>query len=145
MNRVRVLLAEDHPTMADRLAELLSQEFEVVGVVNDGAALVQAARTLDPDVVVADISMPRLNGVKAVERLRSEQSRAKFVLLSVDPEEALVKLAFAGGASGFVVKTSAGTELNEAITAVVAGKTYISASVAPAPLQSLPKRNNPLL
>src|SRR5215831_9364571 len=142
MSLTRVLLAEDHPTMADRLAELLSQEFEVVGVVGDGVALVHAARTLDPDVVVADISMPHLNGLKAVEQLRNEHCRAKFVLLSVDPEEALAKRALAGGASGFVVKTYAGTELSEAIKAALSGKQYISAAVAPPSLQSLPKRNN---
>src|SRR5215831_11167312 len=142
MSPTRVLLAEDHPTMADRLAELLSQEFEVVGVVGDGVALVHAARTLDPDVVVADISMPRLNGIKAVEQLRKEQSRAKFVLLSVDPEEALAMQAFAGGASGFVVKTFAGTDLAEAITAALHGKTYISAAVAPSSLQYPIKRNH---
>jgi DNA-binding NarL/FixJ family response regulator len=142
MSPTRVLLAEDHPTMADRLAELLCQEFDVVGVVADGVALVQAARTLDPDVVVADISMPRLNGLKALEQLRNEHCRAKFVLLSVDPEEALAKRALAGGASGFVVKTYAGTELSEAITAALNGKQYISAAVAPPSLQSLPKRNN---
>jgi DNA-binding NarL/FixJ family response regulator len=138
----RVLLAEDHPTMADRLAELLCQEFDVVGVVSDGVALVQAARTLDPDVVVADISMPRLNGLKAVEQLRNEQCRAKFVLLSVDPEEALARQAFASGASAFVVKTFAGTELSEAIKAALSGNTYISAAVMAVPLQSSPKRNN---
>jgi DNA-binding NarL/FixJ family response regulator len=141
MSPARVLLAEDHPTMADRLAELLSQVFDVVGVVGDGVALVQAARTLDPDVVVADISMPRLNGLKAVEQLRREHSRAKFVLLSVDPEEALAERAFAGGASGFVVKTLAGTELIEAITAALHGKTYVSAAVVPTPLQPAVKRN----
>jgi DNA-binding NarL/FixJ family response regulator len=135
MKRPRVLLAEDHPTMAERLAELLSQDFTVVGVVADGLALIDAARMLDPDVIVADVSMPRLNGLRAVEQLRSEQSRAKFILLSVDPEEALAKRAVTGGASGFVVKTSAGTELAEAIAAVLAGKTYISAVVAPTPLR----------
>jgi DNA-binding NarL/FixJ family response regulator len=127
--------------MADRLAELLCQEFDVVGVVSDGVALVHAARTLDPDVVVADISMPRLNGLKAVDQLRNEHCRAKFVLLSVDPEEALAKLAFAAGASGFVVKTFAGTELNEAITAALNGEMYVSAAVVPASLQSAAKRN----
>lgn len=141
MSPARVLLAEDHPTMADRLAELLSQEFDVVGVVGDGVALVQAARTLDPDVVVADISMPRLNGLKAMEQLRKEQSRAKFILLSVDPEEALAERAIAGGASGFVVKTFAGTELAQAITAALHGKTYISAAVTPPSLQAVVKRN----
>jgi DNA-binding NarL/FixJ family response regulator len=142
MSPTRVLLAEDHPTMADRLAELLCQEFDVVGVVSDGVALVQAARTLDPDVVVADISMPRLNGLKAVEQLRNEHCRAKFVLLSVDPEEALARRALAGGASAFVVKTFAGTELSEAIRAALSGKTYISAAVVRVPLQSGAKRNN---
>jgi DNA-binding NarL/FixJ family response regulator len=144
MSPARVLLAEDHPTMADRLAEILSQEFDVVGVVGDGVALVQAARTFDPDVVVADISMPRLNGLKAVEQLRKEHCRARFVLLSVDPEEALAKRAIAAGASGFVVKTFAGTELSEAITAALDGRAYISAAVAPTPLQSAVKPNNSL-
>src|SRR5262249_54258256 len=142
MSPARVLLAEDHPTMADRLAELLCQEFDVVGIVSDGVALVQAARTLDPDVVVADISMPRLNGLKAVEQLRNEHCRAKFVVLSVDPEEALARQAFAGGASAFVVKTYAGTELSEAIAAALSGKMYVSAAVTPPPLRSASKRNN---
>ena len=128
--------------MADRLAELLCQEFDVVGVVSDGVALVQAARTLDPDVVVADISMPRLNGLKAVEQLRNEHCRAKFILLSVDPEEVLARQAFAAGASAFVIKTFAGTELSEAIRAALIGKTYISAAVMPVTLQSGAKRNN---
>jgi len=86
--------------------------------------------------------MPRLNGLKAVEQLRNEHCRAKFVMLSVDPEEALARRALAAGASAFVVKTYAGTELSEAITAALSGKTFISAAVAPAPLQSSAKRNN---
>jgi len=92
--------------------------------------------------VVADISMPRLNGLKAVEQLRNEHCRAKFVLLSVDPEEALARQAFAGGASAFVVKTFAGTELSEAIRAALSGKTYSASAVVLVPLQSAAKRNN---
>jgi DNA-binding NarL/FixJ family response regulator len=130
MNRPRVLLADDHRVLAEGLKSLLQPHFEVVGILSDGRELVAAAKSLDPDVVVLDISMPSLNGIDAVRQLRSASSRAKFVFLTMHREVVYAARALEAGASGFVLKHSAASELVTAIQEALKGRTYITPQIA---------------
>ena len=127
IKRARVLLAEDHRPVAEALKRILSTEFEVVGAVEDGLALLHAVAELAPDVIVVDISMPELDGFSALQRLRSKGSNVKAILMSMYHEPALVSVALELGASGFVLKHSAYDELLPAVRAALKGKIYCSA------------------
>ncbi len=126
MTRARVLLADDHQIVADGLRRLLEPEFEVVGSVEDGRALLTAVKELSPDVVVADISMPLLNGIEAALQLRKSGSKAKIIFLMMHPDVIYAMRAFDAGASGFVLKHSAASELVTAIRECLEGRTYIT-------------------
>ena len=126
MNRPRVLLADDHRMVAEGLKSLLSPEFELVGVVEDGRALIDAAKKLHPDVIVADITMPHLNGLDALKTLKKDNPRAKVVFLTMHQEVAYARRAMEAGASGFVLKHSAPAELVAAIRAALDGQTYLT-------------------
>jgi DNA-binding NarL/FixJ family response regulator len=128
------LIADDHRSVLKALVRLLEDEFEVVGAVRNGHRLVEAAKRLRPDVIVTDIWMPGLNGLKALERLKGEVSEVKVIILTVDVDSALAAEAIRSGASGFVVKFSAADELEFAITEVLQGRTYLSPAVATAAL-----------
>src|SRR5262245_9385772 len=130
MKQARVLLADDHLMVAEGLKSLLTNDFDLVGVVEDGLALVEAAKKMRPDVIVADITMPRLNGLDAVAELRKEMPKAKVVFLTMHHEPAYARRALDAGASGFVLKHSAPTELVAAIRAALDGKTYLTPSLA---------------
>jgi len=114
--RPRVLLADDHRLVAEGLKSLLAPEFDLVDVVEDGRALVEAARTLRPDVIVADIAMPHLNGIEALVQLRQEGDRVPVVFLTMHRDVAYARRALDAGASGFVLKHSAPAELVTAIS-----------------------------
>src|SRR5208282_823960 len=101
MKRPRVLLADDHRLVAEGLKSLLSAEFELVGLVEDGRALVEATRKLRPDVIVADISMPHLNGIDALVRLKLEELNMPVVFLTMHAEAAYARRALEAGASGY--------------------------------------------
>ena len=137
MTRPRVLLADDHRIVAEGLKSLLTAEFELVGVVEDGLALVEAAKRLNPDVIVADISMPRLNGLDAVTRLKKDNPGIRIVVLTMHPEVAYARRALDAGASGFVLKHAAPAELITALKAVLAGKTYLTPAIAGEVLQEI--------
>src|SRR5499433_2836843 len=126
MNKTRVLLADDHTIVAEGLRSLLEDEFEFVGAVSDGRALLDAAQKLKPDVIVADISMPLLNGLDAVRQLKREGVTAKIVFLTMHAEAQLAAEAFRAGASGYLLKSSAGEELITAIHEVVKGRAYVT-------------------
>jgi len=128
--RPRVLLADDHLLVAEALKSLLAPEFDLVGVVEDGRALVEAARTLKPDVVVADVTMPHLNGIDALVRLRQEGNRVPVVFLTMHRDVTFARRALDAGASGFVLKHSAPAELVSAIRAALDGKTYLTPQLA---------------
>ena len=130
MNRPRVLLADDHRMVAEGLRSLLAAEFELVGVVEDGRAMIAAARNLRPDVIVADIAMPHLNGIEAVARLKKDNRDIKVVMLTMHPNASYARRALDAGASGFVVKHSAPAELVMAIHAALKGKTFITPALA---------------
>ena len=126
----RVLLADDHLMVAEALKSLLAAEFELIGVVEDGLALVEAAKELRPDVIVADVTMPRLNGIAALLRLRQEGIRVPVVFLTMHRDVSFARRALEAGASGFVLKHSAPFELIQAIRAALDGKTYLTPQLA---------------
>ena len=111
MKRPRVLLADDHRLIAEGLKSLLSTDFDVVGVVEDGRALVEAAKKFRPDVIVADISMPHLNGIDALLRMKKDDKSVRVVFLTMHPEVAYARRALDAGALGYVLKHSAPAEL----------------------------------
>ena len=130
VRRPRVLLADDHRMLAEGLKALLANEFELVGAVEDGRAMIEAAERLRPDVIVADVAMPNLNGFEALVRLRKSDPSVKVVFLSMHQNAAYVRRALDTGAFGYVVKHSAPEELTLAIHAALEGKTFISPSLA---------------
>jgi DNA-binding NarL/FixJ family response regulator len=126
MRRPRVLLADDHRVVVEGLVSLLSPVCDLVGTVEDGRALVEAVQRLDPDIVVSDISLPLLNGIDALVQLKKKRVRAKFIFLTMHRDEAYTARAMEAGASGFVLKHSASSELLAAIREVLKGKIYIT-------------------
>jgi len=122
LNRPRVLLADDHRMVAEGLKSLLSSDFELVGVVEDGRALVEATKKLHPNVIVADITMPNLNGLDALALLKKDNPRVKVVFLTMHQEVAYARRALEAGAAGFVLKHSAPAELLTAIRAALGGR-----------------------
>jgi DNA-binding NarL/FixJ family response regulator len=130
VTRPRVLLADDHRVVSEGLKRLLTDDFELVGVVEDGRALVAAARKLLPDVIVADITMPQLNGIEAMAQLKKDNADVKVVFLTMHQDPAYARRALAAGAAGFVVKHSAPAELVLAIHAALKGQTFITPALA---------------
>jgi DNA-binding NarL/FixJ family response regulator len=126
MNRPRVLLAEDHVETAKRLRKLLGAEFDVIEWVEDGRALVDAVVRLAPDVTVADIAMPRIDGIAAVAVIRRYDPNARIVLVTVHSEPMLVEAGLAAGALGYVLKDMAGGDLVAAVHAALDGRHYVS-------------------
>jgi DNA-binding NarL/FixJ family response regulator len=126
MSKTRVLLADDHTIVAEGLRSLLEGEFEFVGTVGDGRALLDAAQKLKPDVIVADISMPLLNGLDAARQLKRDGVTAKIIFLTMHTEAQLAAEAFRAGASGYLLKSSAGEELITAIHEVIKGRAYVT-------------------
>lgn len=125
-HRPRVLLADDHLLVAEALKSLLTPEFELVGVVEDGRALVEAAGRLRPDVIVADVSMPHLNGIDALVQMRQAGNRVPVVFLTMHKDVTFARRALEAGASGFVLKHSASAELVAALRAALEGRTYLT-------------------
>ena len=135
--RPRVLLADDHRMVTEGLRSLLTPEFELVGVVEDGLALLEEAKKLRPDVIVADITMPHLNGIEALEQLIIHDRQARVVVLTMHEQVAYARRALDAGAFGYVLKHSAPTELVAAIRAALDGKTYVTPSLAGELLQDI--------
>ena len=130
MKRPRILLADDHRIVAEGLRGLLEPEFELVGIVEDGRALLDAAEKLRPDVIVADISMPLLNGIDSVRQIKKTHEEIKVVFLTMHPDVTYAASAFEAGASGYVLKHSAPSELVTAIQSALRGKTYVTPLLA---------------
>ena len=129
MRRSRLLLADDHRLVLEGLERLLEPEFEVVGTVEDGRALLAAAQTLHPDVVLLDVSMPLLNGIDAARKLRKCCPGSKLIFVTMHDARAYVKAAFEAGGAGYVLKHSALRELIAAIREVLSGGTYVSPEI----------------
>jgi DNA-binding NarL/FixJ family response regulator len=126
----RVLLADDHRMFAEALKGLLTEEFELVGIVEDGRAMVKAARDLEPDVIVADVSMPHLNGIEALVELRQTNPNVRVVFLTMHRDTAYARRCLQAGALGFVLKHSAPEELVLALRAALQGRTFITPDLA---------------
>ena len=125
----RLLLAEDSPVMARQLRLLLSQEFEVVGLVTDGESVLSALDALKPDVLVTDISMPGIDGLAAAERALRTHPDLRVVFITVHDEPGLVARARALPHTAYVLKADAGDALPAAVEAVLAGRWFESASI----------------
>jgi DNA-binding NarL/FixJ family response regulator len=130
VRKPRILLADDHRMVAEGLKSLLVEEFELAGLVEDGRALVKAARELRPDVIVADISMPHLNGIEALALLKQDNPTVRVVFLTMHRDTAYARRALALGAAGFVLKHSAPAELVLALRAALQGRTFITPDLA---------------
>ena len=128
MARARILLADDHKEIRDRAVRLLEPEFEVVGAVSDGNALVRVSAQLKPDVCIIDISMPYLNGIEAAIKLRENGSDARIVFLTVNEDSDFVRAALKTGALGYVVKSRMATDLCLAINGAIRGDLFVSPS-----------------
>ena len=129
MEKIRVLLADDHDAIVSQVRAVLGDEFEVVGAVKNGREAVTEVKRLDPDVLVIDISMPILDGLEAASQLRSRR-RTKIVFLTVHEDEDFVAAAFSAGASAYVTKGDLVTDLVPAIRDALEWRIYISNSIS---------------
>ncbi|HSB28420.1 MAG TPA: response regulator transcription factor [Pyrinomonadaceae bacterium] len=129
MNRPRIILADDHVLLLEAIKNLLQKDFDVVGTFSDGCLLVDNAAKLNPDVIVLDIAMPQMNGLSAGQRLKQILPKVRLVYLTMNLDADVAAEAFRIGASGYVVKNSAVTELVQAIRLALVGRTYISSLI----------------
>ena len=129
MSRVRVLVADDHSAVLKSTVRLLSKNYDVVGTVSDGRALLEAAGAMEPDILVLDISMPLITGIEAARILKKTGSKAKVIFLTVHDDPDFVRAARDVGALGYVVKPRMIPDLPEAMRLAVEGKSFTSPSV----------------
>jgi len=137
MKGTRVLLADDHTLLLGALEKLLSEDCDVVGQVSDGRALVAAAEQLKPDVIVLDVSMPLLNGVEAARQIKQKLKNVKLVFLTMNEDADVAAEAFRAGASAYLLKRSATSELPLAIREVMQGRSYVTPLVTEGLVESL--------
>ena len=130
MGRPRIFLADDHIDFLAMVSRLIESEFEVIQTFQDGQAIVDAAHALNTDLVVMDISMPRLNGIEAARQLKAAGCKAKVVFLTVHKDQDYVHTALAAGALGYVVKDRLASDLVPALHEALADHCFISSSVA---------------
>jgi DNA-binding NarL/FixJ family response regulator len=140
VSRVRVLLADDHRMVAEGLKSLLTPEFDFLGLVEDGRAMVEATRALRPDVIVADISMPYLNGIEALQEIEKFDPDVRVIFLTMHRDVVYARRAIEAGAIGYVLKDAASEELVRAVREAAEGRTYITPTLAGEVLQSLRQR-----
>lgn len=129
MGRIRILIADDHTMIATAFQKLLEPDYEVVGCVADGHALLKAVPELNPDVVLLDVAMPLLNGLDAARELRSKMPQVKLIFLTMNPAADIAAEAFRIGASAYLLKTSKPAELLRAIHAAVKGGSYVTPQI----------------
>jgi DNA-binding NarL/FixJ family response regulator len=122
---MRLVVADDFPEIIDAVERCLAPEYEIVGRVSDGVALVEAVCQLKPDLLVSDVSMPKMTGIEAVRRLRNLGCQTPAIILTIHDDEELVKEALASDAKGFVLKSRLGRDLPLAVREVLAGRTFI--------------------
>jgi DNA-binding NarL/FixJ family response regulator len=130
MNKLRILLADDHPYFLELVEGLLGTTFDVVGKVGDGRALFDAARELHPDIILTDISMPVLNGIDAINELRRSGSSSKVIFLTVHTDADFIRTCLGAGAFGYIFKERVAIDLVPAIREALAGHLFISPSDA---------------
>jgi DNA-binding NarL/FixJ family response regulator len=137
MPRPRVLLADDHALLLTAFEKLLADQCEIVGLVSDGRALMEAAERLRPDIIVLDISMPLLNGLDAGRQIKQKQRDVRLVFLTMNEDPALAAEAFRAGASAYLLKRSAASELSTALDEVMRGRSYVTPLVTGGMLETL--------
>ncbi len=130
MQSTRVLLADDHALVVEGFRRILEAEFDVVGAAEDGITLVSDALRLKPDVVLIDISLPLLNGIEAARQIRKNLPEAKIVFVTMHADLSYLRDALRLGASGYLLKQSAGKELLKAVREALAGKTYLGPGIS---------------
>ncbi len=135
--RSRILIADDHNLVAELFTQLLAGDFDVVGTVGDGRALVRAAVELKPDLIVIDVAMPLLNGLDAGRQVKKLLPTVKLVYLTLTSDADVAAEAFELGASGYLLKTCAASELTLAVHEVLRGKTYLSEAMSRDTIDSL--------
>ncbi len=138
--RRRVLLADDHTLLLEAFEKLLEHEYAVVGAVSNGRALLSAAAELKPDVIVLDIAMPLLNGLDAARQLKKTMPKVKLVFLTMNEDPNVASEAFRAGASGYLLKTSAFSELSKAIEEALCGRSYVTPIITQGMVDSLIRR-----
>jgi DNA-binding NarL/FixJ family response regulator len=136
IKRPTVLLADDHAIVAEGLRRVLETNYEVIGVVSNGQAVLAAAEQFKPDVIVLDVSMPSLNGIEAARRIHKTSQNVKIVFFSMHTDIAYVTEAFRAGASAYISKVSAPAEILTAVGYALQGKTYLSRSIDRAKLEA---------
>ena len=125
-SRPRIVIAEDHVIVADAFRKLLATEFDVVATVHDGRKLIEITKAVQPDVVLVDVGLPVLNGLDAAQRIKRTLPNIKIIYITANHDPDLMAEAFAKGASGYIFKTSAASELSAAIRAALRGDVYVS-------------------
>jgi DNA-binding NarL/FixJ family response regulator len=136
MNRARILLADDHGLLLEAFKKLLEPEHDIIGTVNDGRSLLKVAPELHPDIVILDIAMPLLNGLDACQQLRHMMPGVKLMFLTVNPDPDVASKAFRLGASAYLLKSSAASELFQAIREVLEGRAYVTPLIRDGMVQS---------
>jgi DNA-binding NarL/FixJ family response regulator len=126
MFKPRILLADDHALIIEGFRRILEDQYDLVGTAADGRALVESAKTIQPDIIILDVSMPLLNGIDAAAHLKKLCPKAKLIFVTMHADTEYVRSAFEAGASAYVLKRSAVDELEQAIRAVLAGHSYIT-------------------
>ena len=144
-SRSRILIADDHTLVADLCRNLLQGEFEIVGIVSDGRAMVRAAAQLKPDVIVVDIAMPVLNGLDAGYQVKELTPNVKLIFLTMNTDIELAAEAFRRGASGYLLKTCAAKEMVTAVREVLQGRSYMSRSICKDELNYLRRQDKKLI
>jgi DNA-binding NarL/FixJ family response regulator len=129
MKRIRILLADDHTLICDAIRKLLEPEYEVIGSVGDGRAVLRVADDSRPDLVLMDIGMPLLNGLDAARQLKKLMPKLKIIFLTMNPDSDVASEALRIGASGYLLKNSHGDELLKAVRDVVRGMSYVTPQV----------------
>jgi DNA-binding NarL/FixJ family response regulator len=142
MKRIRMLLADDHDIVIEGLRRVLDRpDLEIAGVVSDGRFLLRAAKEIRPEVIIADITMPLLNGIEAARQIRESNRDVKIIFLTMHPDVTFATEALAAGASGYVLKNSAGDELVTAIREVIGGRVYVAKSIRESVMRALSTRS----
>ncbi len=143
MGRFCVLLADSQPIVLEGLANLLEPEYEIVGQTRDGSALVAEARRLRPDLIVAEVALPLLNGIEAARRIRRTDPDVKIVFLTMHADMVYAAEALKAGGAAFVLKSSGGEELLTAIHEALSGRKFVTPSLASRILKALASRGSP--
>ncbi len=138
--RRRVLLADDHTLLLEAFEKLLEPDYTVVGAVADGRALLAAAAQLKPDVIVLDIAMPLLNGLDAARQIKKTMPAIKLIFLTMNEDPNVASEAFRAGASGYLLKTSAFSELSKAIKEALCGRSYVTPAITQGMVESFSRR-----